>query len=328
MSKKLKILLFAVLFLVPGMLQAQESFEDDALVIDLATGLYGADLQVGDLNLPESFPAQIDSANTGRYDVFIEVAHDPTGWKLLQWLAQNEQLLKLEEFRIQWNILQQCADQSINLARESSIRRLLDKMGLKSKRVFVRSKKADSPYIKVYAEECAWVKPVHDNRQRLGYLEHDYAVMSGELEGFKKNASNKISQWRLMIGSEGITVTNGKPVIVPVLSLEVFRGNFLLSTTGGYLPSGETDQKFAAVSLLYFPGGHKLGLMARGIYASETIDLGYIQQGYGPMFGLTFHNSWLNCHLTGGIQYFDRQGEERHVEPTINLGMKLRALSF
>lgn len=204
-----KVCLFLFLLMLPTMAQSQDSFESDALVVDLATGSYGADLQVSNLKLPKTFLAQIDSVNSGRYDMVVDISSNDVRWKLLTGLAQNEKVLGLDELKIEWQTLHRCADSSLNLTRDSTIRVLLEKLGLKSPRVFVKTRSSDTAYVKVYAVKAPWVEPVRANAKRIDHLEHDFAVMSGELDNLKTfQVASSSSQSKLSLATMlGATTT-------------------------------------------------------------------------------------------------------------------------
>lgn len=178
---KWKVFLCLVLFLAPSVSWAQESFEDRAWTIPLLPGEYGKGLNAKQMDVPVSFSAQIDSVNSGRYYMVIEVTNDPTGWKLLQYLAANKQLFRLADLKIEWDRLQKSADGGINVARQTSTFQLLIELGLKSKRIFVRSEPAETVYIKVYAERAPWVVPVDNNRRDIRVLEEEVADLKAQL---------------------------------------------------------------------------------------------------------------------------------------------------
>jgi hypothetical protein len=322
---KLRLFVLVIISLVAVAVPFANAGEE-SLVIDLKTGETGENLDVAQLNLSKE---QIELVNNGQCNLRIKIFNGVAEWLLAIQLAARDTSGQVNKHQ-----LNMVFDAALNLAREQNVNRLLSEKGLINPDVQYVHDRAYSPSIEISLVRNHWVGPVQKNTKRITHLEHDYDVMSGELEALKDSLGNTSSPdtlgttWDLRFGVEATAVKSGKPIVVPVISLEMFRGNFLFSTTGGYWPTGETDKKFAAASLAYFPGGHKLGLMARGVYASETIDLGYIQQGYGPTLGFIFRNSWLTTHLTGGIQGLDGQGEERHVKATIIWGAKFRALSF
>ena len=173
---------------------------------------------------------------------------------------------------------------------------------------------------------------------KIYYMEHSvalkvcdtaYVVINDSVWVIPAEAMEQ-ARWTFCFGAEATVVSDGRPIFVPAISLTRSKSHSELSLTGGYCPTGENDHKFFAGSATYFPGGNKLGLLVRIIYASEAIETygAYIQQGFGPTAGIIWRQQALSLYLTGGVQYFDRRGQDRRVEATINAGLNFKVITF
>lgn len=298
---------------------------EESLTINLESGDPGESLKV---EWPEWIDEKIQLVNDGFGEFVIEISNDPMGWQLVNWL-ENQPKTGIDSNRLEMSF-----DGGVNVARMQNATRLLKDRGLERLALRYIPIRSTEVFIKIYFEEYSWIEPVAQNKLEISRLQHDYDVMSGELESLK-NAQPKVEfystdSWDLRIGVESTVVSDGKPVIAPVLELNWSSEDWMFGATGGYLPAGDTDQRFLAGSLSYLPNDNKFGPVLRVIYASEnlTVNGGYLQEGFGPTVGMIFHGEKLTALLTGGIQYFDRQYQDRRIEPTINLSVKLHALSF
>jgi hypothetical protein len=344
---KIRIIMLMIIFLIGAAPFANAG--EESLVINLETGDTGESLGVAQLSLTKE---QIALVNDGQYSLRIKICNGIKEWFLAGQLAARDTTEQVDEHQ-----LNMVLDAALNLAREQNVNRLLTEKGLTNMDVQYIHDRAYSPSIEISLVRNPLVKSVSDNRQRIACLEETVGEINSALEALKNEADDESeanrdssstgddsededgddeviylsgSDWSLRIGSEHTVVGEGRPVTTITVDLEIDRGDWMIAGTGGYLPQGDEDQRFGAVSLAYLPGYNKFGLVARMIYASRNLtgNGGYLQEGYGPTVGLIFRNTTLTAYLTGGLQYFDRQRQSRRGELTLNLGVKLHALSF
>ena len=310
MANRCGVLMLLIIFLISGAALAVEE-DSQRMVIKLGSDDTGESLKIDNVDWPDWVDQKIQAVNDSTGVFCVDVYNGPTEQDIVNWLEKQEKVSILN-----FHFLDMLFDASLNVARMQNVARLMTDKGLERNAYrYVPLRDKDNAFVEIYFEGYPESAKGRRDTTHVSRVDTLYVV------GSTKN---------LLVGGESTVVSDGKPVTVPIFSLEFPGKNHMLSLTGGYLPTGGTDQKFFAESGIYFPNGGKLGYMARVIYASESIETfgSYIQQGFGPTAGLMWCEKSYRIHLTVGIQYFDRLNQDRRVEPTINLGVRLNILTF
>lgn len=309
MTKKC-FLVWLIISMIGGAVFASES---DTLIIKLESSDPGDKLMATDIKWPKNIDEQIDLVNAGRGEFFVEIYNDPTIWQMVNWLKKQSGTAVLDS-----NQMNLTMDGGLNTARYQNTVRLFRSKGLKRLAFRYVADRGRESMIKVYfvTDDTKVV-----NGKDTVYSCHTEFLVSNNVQHDK---------WYLSWGGEGTAVSGGRSILVPAISLARSKLTSELSLTGGYWPTGENDFKFFAGSFAYFPRGNKLGFLARIIYVSEAIETygAYVQQGFGPTVGIVWRQQALSLHLTGGVQYLDRQRQNRRPEATINAGLNIKAISL
>lgn len=285
----------------------------DSVIIRLESSDPGDKLTTADVNWPSDFDQQIELVNQGQGKFCVEIYNDPTVWEMVKHLKKNKAVLDSGQMNL-------TMDGGLNVARFQNVIRLMKAKGLQRLDLSYAPDRDDSSYIVIY------YLPHPHASSRVDTL---YISRTDTMLAFSSFATIDDSRWSLSLGGEATAVSEGAPVIVPSLSLTMSKDKYSLSLTGGYRP-GDFDQKYFAGSLAYFPKSGDWAVQTSLIYASETIEtLGaYVQQGYGLTVGALWQSDKLSFHLAPGFQYFDRRGQDRRLEATINLGLNFQILSL
>ncbi|MFA6308110.1 MAG: hypothetical protein WCS88_05110 [Patescibacteria group bacterium] len=281
----------------------------DSVIILLDPSDPGDTLTVSDVNWPIGFDQQIELVNAGHGEFYVEIFNDPTVWQLVSWLKTQPAAVVLDTGQMNLTL-----DGGLNVARYQNAVRLLRDKGLSRLALRYLPDRGKESMIKVY------------------YVAYPAASKSSDTAYVIINDSvwvipEEFPRWTVSLGGEA-ALLDGKLVMIPTAAIYMARQSYLLSVIGGYLPGDETDKKLLSVSVAYFPGDHKLGLMVGGLYVSETIEAGYLRQGFGLIAGVVLRSDSFKIHLGVGGQRFDDQFQGPSFEPTINLGANFNVLSF
>ncbi|MFA6467123.1 MAG: hypothetical protein WCV71_04660 [Patescibacteria group bacterium] len=314
---------------------------DDALVIILKSEDTASDLTVSQVEWSDWIDRTINLVNDQKGEFFVEVSNDTVGFQLVNWLeVQDGEVIRdlLQHGldisgRVSPYVTAQGLDEVLNVAlntlRFQNVVRLLGDKGLTrlALRHIPLPQNSEQPYVRIYYEAY----PIQSDR--LGQIDDLAKATAKSLARLAKMIEQlRLEQgfWAVTLGMEATAVSDGRPIVVPALSLAHLKGQTTVSGTFGFWPNDELDQKFFAVSLAHWPSQHKLGVMTRVFYSSECISTygEYIQNGYASSVGLIWRDRRWSIHLTGGLEYFDRQYQDRRFEPCFNLGANFGILSF
>lgn len=334
-----KFLVLALLSCLASSATAQMA-GDDALVIMLKSEDTASDLTVSQVDWSDWIDRTITLVNDQKGEFFVEVSNDTVGFQTVNWLeVQNaaaiRDLLKHgldPSGHVSPYVTSKGLDEVLNVAlntlRYQNVVRLLRDKGLTrlALRHIPLPQNSEQPYVRLYYEAY----PIQ--RDRLGQAAEAAKATAESLARLAEMIEQlHLEQgfWAVTLGMETAAVSDGRPIVVPAVSLAHLKGQTMLSATLGFWPNDELDQKFFAASLAHFPSQH-LGVMTRVFYSSECLSTygDYIQQGYGPSVGLIWRERRWSIHLTGGFEYFDRQYQDRRWEPCLNLGANVGIFSF
>jgi len=286
-------------------------------IIKLESSDPGDKLQAAEIKWLKDTDEQIALVNAGYGEFYVEIYNDPTVWQMVNYLKKQSGTAILDS-----NQMNLTLDAALNLARYQNTVRLFRDKGLKRLAFRYIPDRGPESMIRVYYVH--YEKGGVSNGKDTVYTSTTQFLVAKCLE------HEEPAQWDLGCGLEWTAVSDGRPIFVPALSLTRSKSYSELSLTGGYFPTGENDFKFFAGSAAYFPRGNNFGLLARIIYTSEAVETygAYVQQGFGPTAGIVWRQQALSLYLTGGLQYFDRQRQDRRAEATINAGLNFKAITF
>lgn len=306
---KKSFLIWLVIFMIGSTVVAATS---DTLIIKLESSDPGDNLKVTDLRGLRDIDEKIALVDAGYGEFYVEIFNDPTVWQMVNWLKKQPGTAVLDTGQMNLTL-----DAALNVARYQNTVRIFRDKGLGRLALRHLPDRGPQSMIKIYYVRYDIGGDV-SNRKDTVYSRHTEFLISKEEE------------WQLCGGAEWVAVSDGRSIMVPALSLIRSKLTSELSLTGGYWPTGKNDYKFFAGSAAYFPNGNKLGLLVRIIYASESIETygAYVQQGFGTAGGVIWRNQTIDLYLTGGVQYFDRLGENRRAEATVNAGLSYKIVTF
>jgi len=330
--QKLKLAMLAVIFLTGGAALAANS-GSQSFTMELSPGQTVEELQLKDVAWPEWFGDNIQAVNEGLYDLRVEIYNGPTRQRAAYQMAARDTTGQINAHNLSLIL-----DAGLNVVREQNVNRLMGLKGLKKGKIYYHhDRDLVRPRIVFVFEEKDEESGLVTAAPSLTESVRGGIIGPRQTDEHSSDSNNNgtalclgTTGWNLTVGGEGVVVTDGKPITVPAVELEIQRVNYMISFAGGYRPVSEQDQRFLAGSLAYLPRSNKIGLVLRVIYASDNLtdQGGYLQEGFGPTVGLVFRSDQVTGFLTVGIQYMDRRDYNRQVEPTINLGLSLHALSF